>query len=142
MKLDWFMLADAAVVADGKYYIHGGAITRITANALPWAHPQLALVQRLVLEPEDVGRHELAIAVLNPHDDVIIESKLGFTVDAPQDLLEGEPFTAHLALTLAHFVVVEEGPHRVLIAIDGKRAWQEPFIVKYEPPRPTQPPDA
>jgi hypothetical protein len=135
VKLDWFMLADAAVVTDGKYYIHGGAITRITVGALPWVHPQLALVQRILLEPQDVGAHEVTIAVLNPRGEKITESKLGFSVQEPTDLLEGEPFSAHLALTLVHVVLAEEGPHQAIVAIDGEPWWREPFIVKYQPPR-------
>lgn len=140
MRLDWFVLADAAHVADGKYYIHGGGITRITAARLPWVHPQLALTARVLLEPDNVGHHVLLLEVLGPDDEKVTEANLGFVVEPPTDVLEGEPFTAHLAVTLAHLVLVREGTHRIAVAIDGERCWEEPFVVKCEPP--TTPPSA
>jgi len=38
------MLADAATVADGKVYVHGGGWNAIIAHEIPTAHPSLALV--------------------------------------------------------------------------------------------------
>lgn len=38
------MLADAASVAEGKLYVHGGAWDRIATKSLPTTHPTMTLV--------------------------------------------------------------------------------------------------
>lgn len=50
MKVTTAMLADAATVADGKLFIHGGGWSSIIAHQMPVTHPVLGLV--LVFETE------------------------------------------------------------------------------------------
>jgi hypothetical protein len=44
MKVTTAMLADAATVAEGKLYVHGGGWNAIIAPEIPTTHPTLALV--------------------------------------------------------------------------------------------------
>jgi hypothetical protein len=44
MQVTTAMLADAATVADGKLFIHGGNWNAIIASQIPAVHPTLALV--------------------------------------------------------------------------------------------------
>jgi hypothetical protein len=50
MQVTTAMLADAATVADGKLYIHGGGWNSIIATQIPANHPALALVLSFRLE--------------------------------------------------------------------------------------------
>jgi hypothetical protein len=56
VRLDFFVLADAANVADGKIYIHGGGLTRFNVLQFPSPMPQVAAVARFIVEDDDLGR--------------------------------------------------------------------------------------
>ncbi len=56
------MLADAATVADGKVYVHGGGWNAIIAPEIPTAHPSLALVMAFQLDWHE-GNENLAIVI-------------------------------------------------------------------------------
>ncbi|ONI77925.1 hypothetical protein ALI144C_31490 [Actinosynnema sp. ALI-1.44] len=53
MRLAFAMLADAASVADGKLYVHGGGWNQLTVDRLPTVHPSLAVVFVLEMTASD-----------------------------------------------------------------------------------------
>ena len=50
MRLAFAMLAEAATVADGKLYVHGGGWSRLVVDAVPTTHPSFSLVFVLELD--------------------------------------------------------------------------------------------
>jgi hypothetical protein len=59
------MLADAAAVADGKLYVHGGGWSRLLVEAIPARYPGFALVFALEVDEDDrPGRIPLAFTVV------------------------------------------------------------------------------
>jgi hypothetical protein len=116
MELDTFMLADAATgTPDGKLFIHGGGITRITPPIIPWTHPQLAIVARLRMAAEDWDQvHELQLSLLDPGGALITPSA-PITIPAPPrpPHAEGEEQYVQLALGIASPTFAVEGLYRV-----------------------------
>ena len=55
MRLDFFMFADGASAADGKVYIHGGAITKVHPPTYPSPPFMLTAVVRLLVDPDETG---------------------------------------------------------------------------------------
>lgn len=55
MQVTTAMLADAATVADGKLYIHGGGWNSIISPQIPTTHPTLALVLIFKLEWQEAN---------------------------------------------------------------------------------------
>jgi hypothetical protein len=123
MELDTFMLADAATgTPDGKLFIHGGGITRITPPIIPWTQPQLAIVARLRMGPEDWDQeHELQLSLLDP-DGALIMPPAPVTVEAPQrpDAAEGEEHYVQLAIGLASPTFAREGLYKVELRLGEK----------------------
>lgn len=72
MHLESFILADAATVAEGKLYVHGGGISRINAPSLPLAM-QLTAAIRLIIDREDLGRsHQVMLVVVDPDGSMLM----------------------------------------------------------------------
>lgn len=116
MELDTLLVADAAAATpDGKLFIHGGGITRISAPMIPWTQPQLAVVARLRMNEEDWGRvHELQITVVDPNG-AFIMPPAPISVPAPPrpPAPEGEEQYVQLALGLASPTFASEGIYRL-----------------------------
>jgi hypothetical protein len=68
MRVDFFMLADGASVAEGKVYIHGGAITRVHAASYPSPPIAITAVARFLVDPADAeSSHRVSIEWLQPN---------------------------------------------------------------------------
>jgi hypothetical protein len=125
MELETFLLADAAAGADGKLYIHGGGLTRITPPMLPWLQPQLALVLIFRADPEELAQpHEFQLTLLDPDGAAAmpaVEDEI-----APAEHLAaavpGEESHLHIVLTLSPVRFTRVGAYRFNVAIDGREA--------------------
>lgn len=62
MEVTTAILADAATVADGKVYVHGGGWNAIIAPQIPATHPSLALVLALKMDWHE-GNEDLPIVI-------------------------------------------------------------------------------
>lgn len=122
MRFDFAMLADAAQVVEGKLYIHGGALTRITAGALPWTQP-IAMGMRLEPDADDDLSREFRfrLTVVGPDSDVLAEHETPLSLQRPQadPPAEGEPLGVVLGLTLNGLVFRSYGLHRITLGFDG-----------------------
>ncbi len=95
MQLDAFILADAvATPGDGKFYVHGGGVSRIEAANLP-AQIQLGvLIQLGGIKDDDVG----------------VDHRLRLTLFGPTGLPNVEPIELHTKFDEAGALApVEEG---------------------------------
>jgi hypothetical protein len=132
MQLDTFMLADAATGApDGKLYIHGGGITRIAAPEIPWTQPQLAIVTRLLMAPEDWGQtHRLQVLLLAP-DRTPLMPTANVEIPAPSQLpaAEGQEQYMQLTLGFASPTFLEEGLYTVELHVNDELLRSMPLPV-------------
>lgn len=117
MRLDTFLLAEAAAAFQGQLYIHGGAITRINAPVLPWNHPQLAIVARLQIEPEDSkeGPHrQMTISILDPSGaNVVAPIRFQLPEEGPLPTVEGEESFVQVVLSFGPVTFTQQGLYRI-----------------------------
>lgn len=132
MTLDFFMLADGASVAEGKLYIHGGAITRVNPASLPSGPTLIAVVARLLIDEEDRGNPPVDVAIEWEKPDgtqLMPPLRAHVSADVPPDgIREGED---QGTIIVANALVVFDtaGPHSVLLRLNADVAVARRFFV-------------
>jgi hypothetical protein len=124
MLLNALLVADAvSAPPDGKFYIHGGGLTRLTVPSLPFPIPQLGIFVRLEIEEAEVGRtYEFRFKLTDP-DDVSVGVLPQFEAPLPATpvpLEDGEQRFAVLGMNIAGIMVGRAGLHRLTFAVDGE----------------------
>lgn len=121
MRLDAFLLADDASAAEGKLYLHGAGITKITAPVLPWAMPRLAVVLRLQVEPSDLDNwtQEVVKLQMNGPDGrtVIPKTEIPLPSEPPELPTEGEEYFLQLILNFEPLFLEKTGAHRLELSL-------------------------
>lgn len=133
MRFETLMLADNAAAVQGKLYIHGGGITRLTPPQLPWAHPMLTFVLQVVGDDVDDlrGQHQLRLIVADPQGGFIVgPADVTLQHDAPLELLEGEALIAYVSITVAPLLLATEGVHMIHVELDGEHVADLPLPVR------------
>jgi hypothetical protein len=120
MRLDLCLLADAVAAnpQDGKLFIHGGGITRITPLALPWVQA-LAVAVRFEVEEEDQTRpHAVEFSILDPAEEPIFVSP---AIEIPPLKREetGEDTFLQLATNLGVLHLIAAGSYTFSLKLDG-----------------------
>jgi hypothetical protein len=122
VELDAFLLADAASIADGKLYVHGGGITRIAAPMFPWAHPQLAIVLRVRTNPGEFdGETALLQVRLIAPDGSFVVPAAEIPVPVPRQPV-GVPDEEHfvqVTFSIAPVPFPQPGTYRLEIGLEG-----------------------
>lgn len=132
MRLDTFQIADAvSAPPDGKFYIHGGGLTRLIVPTLPFPVPQLGLFVRLQVSQGDLGKvHDFEFTLTDPDGEPVGDlPKFRAPVDSPQKLEPGEQQFVQLAINVGGVVVARRGLHRFLFAMDGEQLAERPIPV-------------
>lgn len=126
-----FLVADAAASFNGKLYIHGGGISRITAPLIPWHQPSLAVVARFLLDEDELGEPQrLGIRLVDPDDALVVPPAHGeATVDPSDQTVVGEEYYLQLAITLGPVLFTREGVFRFELLIDDEVVWTLPIPV-------------
>jgi hypothetical protein len=121
MKFDFAMLADAAQVVEGKLYIQGGGLTRITAPSLPWMQP-FGLCMRLWPEsPSETasGDHPFSVEITDPNGTVTFSAELSVQLVLPDATRDpGEDAAVVIAVTLGGLPVQTYGLHKIKLRLD------------------------
>jgi hypothetical protein len=141
MRLNALLLADAvSAPPDGKFYIHGGGLTRLSVPVLPFAIPQLGVLVRLESGPEEIGKiHEFAFELVDP-DGNPVAALPRFTAEVPPPLPgmpepeEGEQRFVVLGLNLAGITVGRRGLHQFRFLLDGEELGAIPLPVTVPTP--------
>jgi hypothetical protein len=77
MELETILLADAASTAEGKLYVHGGGLTRLTPPMLPWLHPQITVVLIFRTDEADLGQtRRLQLTLTAPDESLAMPAAL------------------------------------------------------------------
>jgi hypothetical protein len=121
VRLDTFLLADAAAATpDGKLYIHGGGITRLTTSALPLL-ATLAVVVRFQMEPKDFRTdHTFSLSLSDPDGSVVLPPvPIEFPKQTRPQLPKGEETFLQVALNLGAVTFSRAGAYKLKFAADG-----------------------
>lgn len=135
MRLDAFLIADAATAADGKLFVHGGAITRITPSRFPWGQP-LAFALMLVLDETDdpTASHALAIELKDSADNNMIPTGVyNLPPMADYGVMPGEVPAYAIAASYTQVVFPQEGMYEVRVSVDDAVMRDFKFPVVYSP---------
>jgi hypothetical protein len=131
MILRNFLLADAVDVGPGgKAFIHGGGVTRIFAQRLPWIHPTLGVYATLEADESEIGgSFPLALRIVKPDGEPVnpaIEASFAFSRPSDPEL----PASVTLALGMAGLRFTTHGLHHVQLQVDGTDTGELPLLVR------------
>lgn len=132
MRLDTFLIADAATaIEDGKFYIHGGGISRLELPVLPCPMLFAVFVRLEVSEEELRQEHRLAITLFGPTGNPNIPPVEVFV--APKDrlvpLLDGEQRFVQAALPGLPALAIRVGLYHLQLDVDGRQMGSIPLPV-------------
>jgi hypothetical protein len=121
------LIADAvSAPPDGKFYIHGGGLTRLTVPVLPFVVPQIGAFVRLEIDEDEVGQeHEFRFALTDP-DGVPVglwpscRAELPPPPSGAPELEEGEQRFVVLAINIPGIQLGRRGLHRFEFHVDGE----------------------
>ena len=133
MRLDTFIIADAVAAPsdDGKFYIHGGGLSRFEVPVVPFPMPLAVLIRLEVTEDELRFAHHLLITLRGPAGvpnipPLDLETR---SEESPKPLLDEELRFIQVALTLPA-QVVKLGVFHLELCVDGKKLGDIPLPVK------------
>jgi hypothetical protein len=134
MRLDTFILADAIASPgnDGKFYVHGGGLSRFEVPTVPFPMPLDVLV-RLVATDEEMlaSSHSMRITLTGPAGVPNIPP-VELTTGPEKSLdpiLEGEPRFLQVVMSIPA-QVVRLGLYHLELHVDGKKLGSIPLPVK------------
>jgi hypothetical protein len=138
LRLNALLVADAvSAPPDGKFYIHGGGLTRLTVPIIPFPIPQLGVFVRLeVGEDEDLigSVHEFRFALTDPDGVALgVPPKFQAAIPGPPPGAPGpEPGEQRfvvLAVNLAGIIVGRTGLHTLEFHVDDELLGEVPLPV-------------
>jgi hypothetical protein len=77
VTLDFLILADGANVAEGKLYVHGGAVTRATFPAFPSNPMVLTAVARFLIDVDELEEPQQRVVVFQMRRDDGVHVEIG-----------------------------------------------------------------
>ncbi len=133
MRVTTALLADAAIAANGKLYIHGGALDAIFVPQVPAAHPSLALALAISATREEYGRPVwFTVDLIAPSGQRLLRGKAG--TDALNAIMpEVEDSTTVAAQTWNPLPLPEAGRYRMVIDSEQFEAVELVFTVLVRP---------
>ena len=133
MRLDAFLLADAASTPpDGKFYVHGGGLSRFVVPMLPFPLGVAVFIRFEVVDDDLRHAHDFRVSVTGPVGPNI--APLHFRAEAvhdPPPILEGEERYLHIALNLP-LAIVRTGTYRLDLHVDDTlvRSQNVPLVLE------------
>ena len=140
MQIDYFVLADAVAVAEGKHYIHGGGWDTLWARSFPATHPGLGVAVRLRLPWEETNQQlalEVDLVKDEKNDSILPEPIRGIVnAERPPHAPPGSDLVLHLALSFTNLRFEGPGSYIVVLRIDGEPLAESRFNVMPPPEAP------
>ncbi|HEV1997639.1 MAG TPA: GNAT family protein [Candidatus Dormibacteraeota bacterium] len=131
VKVDYLILADAAIAADGKHYLHGAGWDTVIASAFPVIHRHVSAALRLRLPNQD-SRHRLGVDVVGPDGASLLASPI-YTDVAPDPTMPANGAEDQALCLVFNFDGLRlggPGTHAVVVNVDGVEAHRSPFQVR------------
>ena len=134
-------LADSVQAAGGKLSALGIGWAVLSVQQLPARHDRVGIGLIVTFEPEEAGRRRLELRLLDPEgrDRPLGRDASGGELRAlafPFDTGPGGERTATVAINLDGLVFDAEGPHTLVVSVDGLEARRLPFRVQRTPAPP------
>jgi hypothetical protein len=130
VKIDYLVLADAAIVADGKHYLHGAGWETIMAGSFPAFQRHLSAALRLRLGPGPA--HRLGVDVLDSAGTSLLTAPTYADITPQGTTSAGHPDGPALCLVFnfdgLHFPA--PGAYAVVLSVDGAEMHRTPFRVE------------
>ena len=142
MKLRNLLLADAVDAgAEGKVFIHGGGIGRITGGSFPWTQPRLALFVTVEREEgEEPGSDHLLEMDIVDADGSTIAPTMNSLFRVPADEVEGVPVDMNALVTMNGLTFPAPGVYTLIVRVDGLELGRAAFrVVAGDDPGATHP---
>ena len=119
MRLTFAMLADAATMAGGKLYVHGGGWSHLVVDEVPTTHPTFALVFALEMDGQEAqGTHSLDFDLVI--DGTRVANVRGW-IEVPAERPAGDrPRLVTNQLTFTNVPLPGPGAYELRIAGDGE----------------------
>lgn len=134
MKVETFLICDAATEAGGKLNVLGG-FDVLHAQKMPATHPHCAVAVRMRFSRVEEGKHTIRINFVD-EDGKEVLPKLETRLDV--HLTDGNDSVAkNLILGINGFKLPQYGRYAIDLAIDGRHEASIPLLVK-EPPNGAQ----
>ncbi|MEA2682381.1 MAG: hypothetical protein QOK05_709 [Chloroflexota bacterium] len=129
MKVDYLVLADAAIATEGKHYLHGAGWDSLVAVSLPVFHRHMAAALRLRL-PGGGATRRLGVDVVNPEGASILAAPIyNDLVPASADQgLDEQAMALVFNFDSLHFT--QAGRYSVVVSVDGVELHRTPFTVR------------
>jgi hypothetical protein len=133
-KLDFAFLADAAEAEPGrKFYVLGGGVDSIGAQAFPVVHPQMALLIRLLVHPTEAERpHALEIRLTDSDGGELVKLEGSFT--AGTGGRPGREMPINISLAMANTRFERAGDYSIELLVDNQHVKSLPLRL-YEVPK-------
>jgi hypothetical protein len=129
MDIQIASLCDFAADYNGKLVI-SGTFDTLAARALPVVHPSCALAMRFCFTQEDIGRHKLAITIINEDGEALDPKNMPIEPEFDVKLPDGVPFnTRNIVMNLQGLRFKEDGIYSIDIGCDGEILMRLPLRV-------------
>jgi hypothetical protein len=135
MKVTSVMLADAAALADGKLYVHGGGWDVIWTPAVPTTHPTLSVVFVIEFEWSETHVDRALRVTLHDEDDKPLNVAAAGTLNVghPPGATHGAPILQPIVLPFAMITFERVGRYYFRIALDETELARVRFGVRTLP---------
>lgn len=124
------MLADAATVAEGKLYIHGGGWDSISNPSLPVTYPAFAFVLVMDLEVTELTGDELLIELVDDEGSRILNVTGHLETDGPERFPNRTSISMPLTLTFPHVTFARAGVYTFKVHVARKHIHSLKFSVQ------------
>ncbi len=134
MRIPIALLADFALAhQDGKFYITGGGIERLSFPTFPGVQPRLSIALRVEIPPEQIGApHTLRIQAVGPDKSELFEPVSFSFVAAPPEYADA-PATFQFVYNMENISFPQEGTYLFGIAVDDRQMVNLPLRVRRMP---------
>ena len=120
MDIQIATLCDFAADYNGKLVITGTFDT-LAARALPVVHPACALAMRFCFTPEDAGRHQLSITIINEDGEALDPNNMPIKPEFEVQVPKNTPFlTRNIVMNLQGLRFPESGIYSIDIGCDDE----------------------
>jgi hypothetical protein len=132
MKVDYLILADAAIVADGKHYLHGAGWESLNARSFPALHPHMSAALRLRVPAGGAPSHRIGANLVNPAGMSILTAPIYTDIDTgaagADPPAEDQAFT--LVFNFEGLRFTTAGTYAVVVTVDGAEAHRADFQLR------------
>jgi len=127
-KLDFAFLADSTEAEPGrKFYVLGGGIDSIGANAFPVVHPHVALLIRVLVHPTESERaHTLEVRLIDEDGRELARMEGNFQAGGGPP---GRELPVNISLTLSNIRFERSGDYSIELLLDSQHVKSLPLRV-------------